>query len=432
MFRLRSPLYAQIELTSSCNLGCSHCYNEERFLEGRLIKPIRENLPTENFPAIARELVRNDVFATTLTGGEPLKTRDRLYQTAEVLAQENLDVTLNSNLTLLTEDDAQRLTDSGITGIMTSLFSNNPKTHDRITGIKGSHRRTLRGLGLLAKQNIPVAVNMVVSQHNRDHVYDTGIFVNSLGADSFQSAQAIPSNSGGLKHLEHSLTMENLLQYLEELHRVRQDTGMFVKLTNPIPYCLVWNDKPYLRYLAETSTCTGGRTIIQVSPEGEVKPCPMVDVSYGNILEEGLDVVWERMGEWSKDRYVPNECKPCDLTEICRGSCRAEAQRMMGSLDSQSPFSTEPITGSSTVIPSLPKGTELIPLQELKAREEYPGLYTLFTRDRYLVVPEVSARFISAIKRKGSLTIDEQVTGNPEVLKLVTSAYNAGILRKAA
>ena len=29
--RLRSPLYAQIELTFACNLACSHCYNEPRF-----------------------------------------------------------------------------------------------------------------------------------------------------------------------------------------------------------------------------------------------------------------------------------------------------------------------------------------------------------------------------------------------------------------
>ena len=100
---------------------------------------------------------------------------------------------------------------------------------------------------------------------------------------------------------------------------------------------------PHLRYIVESASCTAGRSIIQIDPEGNVKLCPMVSNSYGNILDEGLDVVWQRMGEWSEDKYVPETCKPCDLVEICRGACRAEAERISGSLNSKHPYSVKPV-----------------------------------------------------------------------------------------
>ena len=124
--RLRSPLYAQMELTFACNLACSHCYNEPRFLnENGLIQLNRvkvEKTGTERFVEIAEELARHDVFAVTLTGGEVFTVRDRLYQALETLAKNDIDVNINSNLTLANEDDARRLRDLGAGGINKFFF----------------------------------------------------------------------------------------------------------------------------------------------------------------------------------------------------------------------------------------------------------------------------------------------------------------------
>lgn len=149
MERLRSPLYAQIELTYACNLACNHCYNEPRFSNSndiiRFNRVKRENVEADRFTDISQELVRHDVFAVTLTGGEVFTARDRLYSTIDVLASSGLEVTLNSNLTLVNEDDSRRLRDSGVNGIMTSLLSYNPEVHDRIVNKKGSEKRVESG-----------------------------------------------------------------------------------------------------------------------------------------------------------------------------------------------------------------------------------------------------------------------------------------------
>nr|MBA4405246.1 hypothetical protein [Nanoarchaeum sp.] len=421
MFRLKSPLYAQIELTSCCNLNCANCYNEER-----PEKPIIQ--PLDRFSEIAQELARNDVFAVTLTGGEPLVVRDRLYKTARILADNNMDVSLNSNITLLTEDDVQRLGESGVTSVMTSLFSYDSRVHDETTGVEGSHQRTINALELLVKQGILTTVNMVVSQRNKTHVYDTGRFVSSLGIDSFSTAQIIPSNSQKVLHLEQTLTQEDVLNYLEDLNKVRQETGLFVKLSNPLPYCLVWDEKPHLSYLVETSSCMAGRTVIQIAPNGDVKPCPMVNASYGNVLEEGLEQIWERLSEWDENRYIPEECKPCEITNVCKGACRGEAQRTNGSLNSVSPYLVNPVKLGRKQINSLTKGTRLRAVRNIKARKEN-DLYVLFADYQYMLTDERTAKFISALSSE-EIVMDGELINDPKTFGILNGAYNAGMLRE--
>jgi len=267
-FRLKAPLYAQMELTYACNLACSHCYNEERFsndnglVQLKLVK--RERTQADRFVEIAEELVRNEVFSVSLTGGEVFSVRDRLFSSIEALARNRVDVTINTNATLITEDDARRLKDSGVIGVMTSLISYDSKIHDKVTNQEGSHEKTLRGIERLLNAGIYVAANMVVSKHNLDQVLETGKFAHSLGVGSFSTAQAVPSNNGGQMHLDHALSSEEVLQYLEDLNHVRNQTGMHVKLTNPLPYCRVWESHPHLRYLVESASCTAGRSIIQI------------------------------------------------------------------------------------------------------------------------------------------------------------------------
>ena len=313
-------------------------------------------------------------------------------------------------------------------------FSYDETTHNQVVNHPRAHENTLRGIEYLQKQGIFTSVNMVISQANFDHLYQTGVFVSNLGVESFSTAQAIPSQAGGKSHLQQALTPEQIPEYLEALHHIREDTGMFVKLTNPVPFCSVWESRPHLRYLLETSTCTAGRTIIQIDPSGQVKPCPMINNGYGNILEEGLDVVWQRMTPWSDNAYVPETCQPCDLVERCRGGCRAEAERTCGSLAAKNPFSIKPVKLSPIQEPNhnLPIGTKMVVTRNLRARKEQADLYVLFTKDRYMVTRENVARFISAIHTKGSLTIDEKLAQDRGAIETLALAYNAGILRKAA
>jgi radical SAM protein with 4Fe4S-binding SPASM domain len=251
--------------------------------------------------------------------------------------------------------------------------------------------------------------------------------------NSFSAAQAVPSNSGGEMHLSHALDLDQVLNYLEAMHQIRKDTGMYVRLTNPLPYCSVWESRPHLRSLVESSTCTAGRSIIQIDPSGNVKPCPMVNNSYGNILEDGLDKVWNGMSEWSEDKYVPKTCEPCDLVEICKGACRAEAERMAGSLDVKHPYSIKPVKLTQLEIKKseFNVGDKFYTARDLQVRREDENNYTFFARDRYLIADETASRFISVIDKRKGITADEKLVNNAHAVEVLRTGLESGILLKA-
>jgi radical SAM protein with 4Fe4S-binding SPASM domain len=239
-------------------------------------------------------------------------------------------------------------------------------------------------------------------------------------------------NSGGKTHLDNGLTKEEMISCLESLDRIREETNMFVKLNIPVPYCSVWDEKPHLRYLVETSTCTAGRTIMQIDPSGNVKPCPMVDVNYGNILEEDLTDIWERVGGWSDDTYIPESCEPCDLTDRCKGACRADSERILGSLNEKHPYSVSPVKVTEDKPDyNLKAGNRLIVPRTVRARKECDNVYVLFATDRYMVTNEPTARFLSAIGLDG-ITLDEGLVNNEHAIEAIGKAYHSGILKKAA
>jgi len=47
-------------------------------------------------------------------------------------------------------------------------------------------------------RGIPLSVNMVVTSENYESVYDTGIFIQSLGINSFNASRFIPASASHL------------------------------------------------------------------------------------------------------------------------------------------------------------------------------------------------------------------------------------------
>ena len=272
---LTRPLTAQLELTHDCNLSCPHCYTEEPTTE----------LQPHHYQLLARTLANEGVFHVTLTGGEPLTQRERLANALVELRDTETITTINSNLTLLTLEDVQLWQDSRVASVMTTLNSHSEHTHNKTTNTE-SFKQTLRGLEQLA--SMPTVVNMVVQKANKDDVYQTGKFVHGLGIKGF--------TIGHIVSPRERLTKGEVVQTLEQVRELVDETGLQFKLQIALPFCAV---EPHLRPLLETSGCSAARTTVQINPYGEVTPCPMVRTSHGNVLTEGLDVIWERMSDWS-------------------------------------------------------------------------------------------------------------------------------------
>ena len=75
---LASPTSVDIAITKKCNHKCVHCYNVWRTDDDS--QELKKVLTDQQVEIITNELVKNNVWRATLTGGEPLAELDVLYK----------------------------------------------------------------------------------------------------------------------------------------------------------------------------------------------------------------------------------------------------------------------------------------------------------------------------------------------------------------
>jgi MoaA/NifB/PqqE/SkfB family radical SAM enzyme len=193
---LSGPVTMHLELTEACPERCRHCYN---FVRDPHYRP--KSITKKNIKRFLEDFNTSGGFHVILTGGEPLIAFDKLLYATEVAKSLGLSVSLNSNLMLAKDNPMKRLKAAGIDHILTTLFSHDSKTHDFIASRSGSHHAILKGIKVAKNAGIRVSVNMIITNVNDKHVYQTGKFLHDIGHEKFIANRMIPSkmNSVSLK-----------------------------------------------------------------------------------------------------------------------------------------------------------------------------------------------------------------------------------------
>jgi radical SAM protein with 4Fe4S-binding SPASM domain len=268
-------------------------------------------------------------FEYIITGGEPGKNMESTLAISSYLANKGRSYSLNSNLTLMNERNLGRLLESNPRlGILTSLPHFEEETFQRITG-KNTLKEFYKNLKLVKSKNIPITVNMVVNQLNKDEVYAEGKFLfENYGIKSFC---ATPMLRPSIRGVGNTLSNQEIIGVLENLVKLNEDFGIKGESLEVIPYCLLpetmRNEDTFIR------GCTAGRSSIQVGYNGDIRPCGHSPLSYGNLLEEEFKTIWKRLEPFRKNEYVPIECKECAEVQDCKGGCRFEGFVEGDSLD---------------------------------------------------------------------------------------------------
>ena len=122
------PVTVVLSMTRACGYKCPHCYQA---------KDRGKDLPMEMLVATAREMQDAGVSLFDIEGGEPLLLADRMIQLTEAL-DERAEVWMNTTGAKLTAEKADGLMAAGLAGVMVSVHSPDPATHDAFTRVPGS------------------------------------------------------------------------------------------------------------------------------------------------------------------------------------------------------------------------------------------------------------------------------------------------------
>ncbi|MGB9714599.1 MAG: radical SAM protein [Candidatus Bathyarchaeales archaeon] len=365
-FTPAGPFEIVWNFTYQCNLRCKHCYEDAG--SGK-----RTELSTEEAKQVLDKLSKiADIGlpALSFSGGEPLIRRD-FFEVAAYAKKRIGYVSIASNGTLITKDNAKKIKDVGIDYIEISVDGASPTLHDEFRGIPGAFERAMEGVKNCVEEGIDTCIATTLHRDNLSELNKLIDLSKSLGV-RFMHFNYIPTGRAK-EYVELDLTPDERLHVLETIGK--EIVGLYLQAkeeqlksgkssikvdrffsTSP-QYASVTKElskKCGEKFMVEAhyaakqgiesvanflGGCGAGRLYCCLEPNGDIKPCVFFPTNketvLGNILKDNFEEIWDthpllwrlRVREILQD-YVVDEkrvgCGSCPDKYIC-GGCRARA-----------------------------------------------------------------------------------------------------------
>jgi len=343
------PAHPVWEMTSACNLHCIHCHAAGG-------KPADDELTTAEAKRLLDQLAEVDDFRMmAFTGGEPLVRRDlfELLAYSQALGFTN---TIATNATLINDAVARRLRRYGVVIAAVSLDGFDAETHDYVRGQHGAFEAALEGIRALRQAGILLHVNITAMDYNLDQMEPLMALVDDLGAGIVLMYQLVPVGRGcaiGDAALDLGAN-ERLIRFMARAQRHTRAIMEPVAGPQYWPFLLQRagiQGGPLLR-LAELvfHGCSAGRGFVYIKPDGEVWPCPFIEVSCGNVRHTPFAAIWADSPVFrdlrEREARLQGRCGECRYRWLC-GGCRGRSWATTGDYLAEDPSCFIDSTGAS-------------------------------------------------------------------------------------
>jgi radical SAM protein with 4Fe4S-binding SPASM domain len=317
------PLLAVWELTLRCDLACRHCGSRA----GRA-RP--DELSTAECLDLIRQLAELGTREVAIIGGEAY-LRDDWLEILGAIRARGMQATMTTGGRGMTRERAEGAARAGMHSASVSV-DGEEVTHDRLRGVKGSHRAALEAIANLRAAGIPVAAN---TQINRLSMPELPRVLERLAAAGIRSWQLQITVAMGRAVDEPDVLLQPydlvaLFPMLAELARRARELGVDVVAGNNVGYF-----GPFESLLrgrtrkGHSCGCGAGRIALGIEADGTIKGCPSLatrEWAGGNVRQTSLRDIWERATplRYTRDRTTRDlwgYCATCYYADECRAGC---------------------------------------------------------------------------------------------------------------
>lgn len=371
--KYKAPTCINMEITEACNVKCRHCYNPWRDEHAG-----KFSLNLKKIDYLINEFNECGVFHVILSGGEPLAKFEELKYFLKNLTKNNISTSLNSNLMLATKEKMMELKKLGLDHVLTSWFSYFPTETDHITTYKGSYQKIIQGIKATVEAGIRVSANTICTQHNKGTIYKSGKFLSSLGVSQFFAHRVIPPAYDRKDvNKEHYITREQAIETLDDLLKLKNETGMNIGTLINYPLCMLGDLQKYEDFVGRGCPTQSGHRF-NINSNGDTHGCVMEDKNYGNVYKVGLKKSYAKTIKWRNESYLFEGCKGCHYIDVCNSGCRMHAFSSSGRMDGQDPFMpgkefiTKPFKfkNDTKIIKEVQKGKKIFVPKTIRFRKE--------------------------------------------------------------
>lgn len=324
--------HVQIEITGCCNMKCKHC---------RASNEAKKMLTMSQIEKIIKFItkVKDDDFRLILSGGEPF-LHPQIIEIIKLAKEYGIDsIVITTNSSLITDDILNKLDDIKMKFlcIQVSLDSLNEKQHNEFRGFPNAYQKCLDVLDKIQNyDNIYSSIRMTITPSTINEIDKMIDFAIRKKVKIIGIGSVIPF--GNAKDGSMSLTPLQKKEFLTILAKKHIELEEIVDVTSEDPLKFLIPDSPWNYCNGKTEFddcffggCTAGVTSINISADGTVTPCAMMEEKIFNI--DNCNNIDEMIFAYCNSNIIKNlftrkfngKCGKCKFNRTC-GGCRAFAK----------------------------------------------------------------------------------------------------------
>jgi radical SAM protein with 4Fe4S-binding SPASM domain len=307
------PLAAMLELSDRCNEVCVHCYQ----VQGQ-----KGELSTTEWRTILDKLAEAGVLILTLSGGEVTLRKD-FIELLTYARKQGFALRIFTNGLSMTRELAAQLADHDVMEVEISVYSPRAEVHDFITGVPGSFDKTVRGIRYLRERDMSVTIKSPVMSVNQRDLQGYPAFAESLGVNyRFDTGGIAPRE--GFDRAPQALNPEPT-----QASQLEREIGEPVYAEQAASAA---GSSPATRQIC------GAAASLHVEPNGEMRPCTLLEVDLGNLRGASPSQIFESDKARAMRELQWGDLQGCRVCELARGCSRCHAVALAETGEALGPY----------------------------------------------------------------------------------------------
>jgi len=332
-----TPQIVSYMVTNACNFKCVHCHANAG-------EAMPNELTTEEGIKAINEMAELGTEVIIFSGGEPLLRKSKLLKLIEHCNDLGIIPALLTNGALLDLKTALELKDSGVLAVGIPLDYVEPEKHDGLRNTPGAFKSAVKAIKICHHVDLKVVVTTMLFEDNVGELPKLMNLLTDLEVEQAVLYDFIPVGRGR-NASNQTLRDEHRNKLLDVLYRIQEEMEIFLLISGGDPlypgiilkmhenYGTKPPNKLLKNFLVDSPVgCHAGIHYLNLRANGNVYPCPFLQLNAGNIRKQTLTSIWYNskiLNELRDRSLLRGKCGECSYREIC-GGCRARAWLQTG------------------------------------------------------------------------------------------------------